>query len=187
MRHVPTLALMGAFGLGLWAVEGPAQTGPADPPVAPDMVALTPASDAVVARRLVMNAIGANNDALHDMMDGVIAFDAYELESRLAAMSAMFLAFPNLYRAAPDPWSAEAEAADPLHVSLAAPAVWEQWDAFDAMSTAAWQITLDASLAPHDQVKALIDELEGMCEDCHDQFRTALEFHDFDMLPPAEN
>ena len=176
------------LALAVGAVQGHlarAQDGTA-PQSDPGLTSLTDFDDATIARRLLMSSIGSNNDAVHDMLDGVIAYDAFELESRLASMSAMLRAFPSLYRAEPNPYSEEAEAADPFTVSLATEQVWEDFGAFEAMSMEAWQIAQTASLAPRDQILTEVEKLEAVCESCHAEYRIVFEFFDFDSLPPAD-
>ncbi|MBF9033188.1 cytochrome c [Rhodobacterales bacterium HKCCE2091] len=150
------------------------------------MTALTSHEDATIARRLLMNAIGANNDAIHDMLDGVIENDPYVLEGRLAAISAMMRAFPGLYRAEPNPYSEDAAEADPFTVSLALPSVWEDFEGFEALALDAWQTALDASIAPRDEVLELVEVLESQCESCHAAYRVEFEFFDFDSLPAPD-
>lgn len=141
----------------------------------PDRVALTPIADALTARRVLMDTIGTNNDVLHEMLDGYLKWDPAEFKARLEAMGAMMAAFPNLYRARPNPWTPEAEAADPAGASLALPSVWEDWETFNAMAKQASDTMFKASLESRANAQPIVEDLERQCETCHAQFRTPLE------------
>jgi len=140
-----------------------------------DMVALTPTSDALTARRVLMDTIGTNNDVLHEMLDGYLEWDPVEFKARLEAMGAMMAAFPNLYRAKPNPWTAEAEAADPAGASLALPTVWKDWETFNAMAKQASDTMFKASLESRANALPIVEDLLVQCDTCHSQFRTPLE------------
>lgn len=148
----------------------------------PEQVALTSQGDTTVARRLLMNSIGAHNDIIHDTLDGVLPMDDLELRGRLQSISAMLYAFPSLYRAAPNPYSEVAEQADAARVSLANGKVWEDFDAFKRLSYDAYFKAQEAADAPPDQMLARVEELEGMCEGCHEVYRTPFEYFDFDRV-----
>ncbi|MCB1357386.1 MAG: hypothetical protein KDK53_13085, partial [Maritimibacter sp.] len=70
----------------------------AEEAVAEDQVALTTQKETTLSRRLLMNSIGANNDIIHDILDGTLPMDDLELRGRLQSISAMLYAFPSLYR-----------------------------------------------------------------------------------------
>lgn len=173
------LALCCSLGLGAGpgVAQDMAQEGPD-----PEMQALTTTKETTLARRLIMGSIGANNDIVHDILDGALPMDDLELRGRLQSISAMLYAFPSLYRAAPNPYSEEMEQSDPQHVSLSSEAAWED---FDAMSDLAWESFIkaqEAADAPPDQMLARVEELEGMCESCHDSYRKPFEYFDFDRI-----
>ena len=146
------------------------------------MMARTSPTDAIFARRLLMSAIGTNNDTLHDTFDGVFEYDQREVKHRLGAISDMLLAFPHLYRVEPDVWTQEEEDENPGTVTLSSPAVWENWEGFITLAQQASDMALEASLASTPEAqKALTDKLEGLCESCHGTYRrelTALELED---------
>lgn len=180
MRLSLTVSLF-AITLGA-AISGfaMAQTGPdAD---GREWAALTSQSETTVARRLLMVSIGANNDTVHDLLDGVLPMDEYELRTRLTSISHMLYAFPNLYRSEPNPWTKAEEDADPARVSLSTPAVWENFEQFKAMADQAYRLAQEAADAPHDQVLGLVEQLETLCESCHATYRTELKFLDYDNL-----
>ena len=149
------------------------------------MMARTSATEAIFARRLLMSSIGTNNDTLHDIFDGAFEYDAREVKHRLGAMADMLLAFPHLYRVAPDVWSQEAEDENPGLVTQSAPAVWSDWENFSRLAREASDKALDASLASGaDNLIALTDELETLCESCHATYRRELTTLEFDDVVP---
>jgi cytochrome c556 len=151
------------------------------------MTTLTPAEDAVVARRLLMVSIGANNDAVHDILDGARPMDEYEMQTRLNSISHMLYAFPHLYRAKPDPWTQERADKDAARVSLATEAVWTNFAAFETMAHEAYVLAQRAADAPKADVLSLVEELEGACEACHTRFRKEFKYLDYDDLDASLN
>lgn len=147
-----------------------------------EQTALTSQKDTTLARRLLMNSIGANNDIIHDILDGTLPMDDLELRGRLQSISAMLYAMPNLYRAAPNPYTEADEKADALHVSLASEAVWEDFESFQAQAYAAFYKAGEAAEAPAADMLARVEELEVMCESCHEAYRKPFEYFDFDRI-----
>jgi len=61
---------------------------------------------------------------------------------------------------------------DPAQVSLALPAVWQNYDDFVARAQRASQTALDASFAVSaEQFKALAKSLQQACDSCHQAYR----------------
>jgi len=148
--------------------------------------ALTSQDETTIARRLLMNAIGTSNDALHEMLDGNVAWDDFEFRDRLLAMYAMMKAFPSLFRAGSNPWSEEAEAADPARVSLSLSSVWADWESFVRLSDEAADTMSEASMTRREQMLEVVERLEVQCESCHEQFRKTFDYLDYDaVLGPA--
>jgi cytochrome c556 len=146
----------------------------------PAQTALTTPVETTLGRRLLMLAIGSNNDMLHDMLDGVLPMDELEFRGRLDTMSAMFYAFPNLYREMPNPYTEEGAAADPARVSLATEAVWSNFETFKQLSYDAYVKSKHAADGQTEDFLAQVEELEVMCESCHEAFRTS--FDEFETL-----
>ncbi len=96
--------------------------------------ALTSQKDTTLARRLLMNSIGSNNDIVHDILDGALPMDDLELRGRLQSISAMLYAMPSLYRVEANPYSEAEEKADAMHVSLAQQALWDDFETFKLLS-----------------------------------------------------
>jgi len=129
-------------------------------------------TEMLFARRILMDAIGRNNDWLHDSVDGHFAWDAAEVRARLDAISAMLLTFPHLYHPNTNIWSEDAEAADAAAVSLSTDQVWAAFDAFYALAVAASETALQAAEArDRAETVRLIDALEVQCETCHEGYR----------------
>ncbi len=170
-------SILAAVGLAVLGVAAPATAQVAVPA---DRIALNPDADATFARRLLMNAIGTHDDVVHDMLAGELPMDQAEIRHRLLSMAAMLYAMPSLYRAEPDPHSAAAELADPARTSLSTIAVWEDFEAFRALSTAAYLKADEAYRAHPSVMQARVDELEALCEGCHARFRKPFEDLDFD-------
>lgn len=170
---------------GLAAVlTGAVLHGPSQAQNAPDadQLALTSQKETTLGRRLLMNSIGANNDIIHDTLDGVLPMDDLELRGRLQSISAMLYAFPNLFRVEANPYTEEGEKADPGHVSLSDTSVWEDFEAFKQLSYAAYFKAQEAADAAPDQMLARVEELEVMCESCHETYRKPFEYFDFDRV-----
>jgi cytochrome c556 len=142
--------------------------------------ALTTPVETTLGRRLLMLAIGSNNDMLHDILDGVLPMDELEMRGRLDTMSAMFYAFPSLYRELPNPYTEEGAAADAARVSLATEAVWANFETFKQLAYDAYVVSKHAADGPTEEIKAKVEELEVMCESCHATYRQS--FEDFENL-----
>jgi len=147
-----------------------------------ERTALTSQKDTTLARRLLMNSIGANNDIVHDILDGALPMDDLELRGRLQSIGAMLYAMPSLYRAAPNPYTAEGEQADAYHVSLASEAIWDDFKTFEARSYEAFYKATEAAQAKPEAMLAHVEELEVMCESCHEAYRKPFEYFDFDRI-----
>ena len=154
----------------------------AEEAVAEDQVALTTQKETTLSRRLLMNSIGANNDIIHDILDGTLPMDDLELRGRLQSISAMLYAFPSLYRVEANPYSEAAEQEDGAHVSLANMFVWEDFETFKALSYGGYYKAAEAADATPDQMLARVEELEVMCDSCHETYRTEFDYLDFDRL-----
>lgn len=174
---VSTVVVAGALLAGLVWQPTIAQTAPT-----PDMVALTTQKETTLGRRLLMNSIGANNDIIHDILDGALPMDDLEMRGRLQSISSMLYAFPSLYRFEANPYTEEGELADPAHVSLTSEAAWEDFETFKQASYDAYVKAQEAADAPPDKVLEHVEELEVMCDSCHELFRKPFEYFDFDRI-----
>lgn len=166
--------LLGAFTL--------APTLAQNDPVSTEQLALTSQKETTLSRRLLMNSIGANNDIIHDILDGALPMDDLELRGRLQAISAMLYAFPNLYRVEANPYSEAGEQSDPAHVSLANEKVWEEFETYKQLSYDAYYKAQEAADAPPELVLTRVEELEVMCDGCHEVYRKPFAYFDFDRV-----
>lgn len=146
----------------------------------PALIALTSTDETTLGRRLLMLSIGSNNDMLHEMLDGVLPMDELEMRSRLDSMSAMLYAFPSLYRQQPNPYTEEGVAKDAARVSLATEAVWSDFESFKAMAYATYLRAAQVAEGSAADFKTGVDEIEAMCESCHEAYRKPFEYLDFD-------
>lgn len=176
-KTLMTTAFAGILLAGAVLPPSFAQTSPA-----PDRTALTSQKDTTLARRLLMNSIGANNDIVHDILDGALPYDDMELRDRLNSIGAMIYAMPSLYRAEPNPYTEEAEREDAYHVSLANEAVWADFESFRVLSEASFSKAKEAAQARPEDILARVEELEVMCDSCHETFRKPFEYFDFDRV-----
>jgi cytochrome c556 len=147
-----------------------------------ELTALTSQKDTTLARRLLMNSVGANNDIVHEILDGALPMDDLELRGRLQSIAAMLYALPSLYRAEPNPYTEEGEKADAYHVSLASEQVWADFESFEILSYEAFHKASEAAQAKPDDMLARVEELEAMCESCHEVYRKPFEYFDFDRV-----
>lgn len=178
MRQIALTGMIVALLVGAVTLSpSNAQNGSAEA-----QTALTSQQDTTLARRLLMNSIGANNDIVHDILDGALPMDDLELRGRLQSIGAMLYAMPSLYRAEANPYTEEAEKADAMHVSLADQAVWEDFETFKQLNYDAFLKAQEAVQAPADQMLARVEELEVMCDGCHEVYRKPFEYFDFDRV-----
>jgi cytochrome c556 len=98
--------------------------------------------------------------------DTPIPFEAAEAADIL---STMLIAFPHLFEPGSDLWSEEAEAEDPTSVTLALPAVWQNFPDFYRRANETSQAAFDLSRQqPRDA--RWIDNAKNLreaCESCH--------------------
>lgn len=129
-------------------------------------------ADVVLARRVLMTGIGRNMDEIAGMIEDSGAFSLDEAREHADLISTMLLAFPHLFPVETNTWSRELAEDDPAHVSLALPAVWENYDDFVARAQEASQTALDASFAATaERFKALARDLQQACDSCHQAYR----------------
>jgi cytochrome c556 len=129
-------------------------------------------ADVVLARRVLMTGIGRNMDEITGMIEDGGAFNLSEAREHADLISTMLLAFPHLFPIETNTWSKELAEADPAHVSLALPTVWQNYADFVARAQQASQIALDASFAATaEQFKTLANGLQKACDSCHQVYR----------------
>ena len=60
--------------------------------------------------------------------------------------------------------------------------VWEDFESFKALSYEGYYKAAEAADATPDQMLARVEELEVMCDSCHETYRTEFDYLDFDRL-----
>jgi cytochrome c556 len=144
----------------------------AQTPAPPGATGISHPHDMVLARRVLMTAIGHNMDEITGMVEPGGKLDLHEATELADAISTMLLAFPHLFSPETDTWSKELEAADPGRVSLAKSKVWQTFDDFYARAQGAARAALDASYARNpEQFRERAQLLQNKCDSCHADYR----------------
>jgi cytochrome c556 len=126
--------------------------------------------DVIVARKTLMNTIGTNMYPVDEMLEtGKIDLAAARVP--LESISAMLMAFPNLFPPNTNLWSTGG-ARDPATDTLADAAVWESRSFFYRDAMAASKYAFDASRAQSvaDFSKSARD-LRLTCDGCHSTYQ----------------
>lgn len=180
MRTKPTIGLAAIL---VWVLAAGQQV-PSSVAQAPAgdaaQTALTSQDETTLSRRILMVSVGANYDMLRDLLNGTLPMNENEVRGRFEAISAMLYAVPSLYRTAPNPYTEEANVADPARVSLSTEAVWEDFETFRSLMNEAYLKAKGLSEGDPAQFTAGFDELGIICETCHEGFRKPFETLDFD-------
>src|SRR3546814_833951 len=150
-----TLAALAIAGTcGIWALGAAGQEIEAGATQASSEPGVTPVGDVIFARRVLMGAIDIYMQEIEAFAqdaeeDGTpIPFEAAEAAD---IVSTKLLAFPHLFPAGSGIWSKEAEEGAPTSVSLAMPAVWENFPDFYPRANQASQKAFDLSrMTPRD-------------------------------------
>jgi cytochrome c556 len=122
--------------------------------------------DVIVARKTLMNTIGTNMYPVDEMLQtGKIDLGAARVY--MESVSAMLMAFPNLFPPSTNLWNSNAKR-DPATDTLADAAIWESRSFFYKESMAASKYAFDASRAQNvtDFRKSATD-LRLTCDGCH--------------------
>jgi len=126
--------------------------------------------DLIVARKTLMNTIGTNMYPIDEMLEtGKIDLAAARIN--LESISAMLMAFPNLFAPSTNLWFANAKR-DPATDTLADAAIWESRSFFYRDAMAASKYAFEASRAQNvaDFRKAARD-LRLTCDGCHSTYQ----------------
>jgi cytochrome c556 len=126
--------------------------------------------DLIVARKTLMNTIGTNMYPIDEMLEtGKLDLGAARVN--LESISAMLMAFPNLFPPSTNLWSANAKR-DPATDTLADASIWESRSFFYRDAMAASKYAFDASRAQNvaDFRKAAGD-LRLTCDGCHSTYQ----------------
>jgi cytochrome c556 len=129
----------------------------------PGLTAIDHAADVVQARQLLMTQIDEDMQ-LVDLAAGGKDFPLDELKSNANRISIMLGAFPHLFPAqtkpGPDTFS-----------TAAAPAIWQDFEAFYGQTDAATKLAYDASQATAiEQFRDSAKKLRAACDGCHAKY-----------------
>jgi cytochrome c556 len=131
-----------------------------------DQSAATP-KDAIFARKIVMDTIGANMDELETMTNSSKEINLAEGHEHADTVSVMLMAFPHLFPPSTNQWKPNAER-DPGRDTYASSAVWEKFADFYQQAADASKHAYNASRAKDDAgFKKSIAALRTACDSCH--------------------
>jgi len=125
-----------------------------------------PPKDVIFARKILMDTIGNNMDALEGMTSSG-KIDLVEGKEHADIVSVMMMAFPHLFPASTNQWKPNVQR-DPGTDTFAAPEVWTNFADFYKRATAAAKIAYNASRTEkEEEFKTFIAELRVSCDSCH--------------------
>ena len=129
----------------------------------PGLTGINHATDVVQARQLLMTQIDEEMQ-LVDLAAGGKDFPLDELKTNANRISIMLGAFPHLFppqtKPGPDEFS-----------TAAAPAIWQDFEAFYGQTDAAAKLAYDASQAAAiDQFRDSAKKLRAACDGCHAKY-----------------
>jgi cytochrome c556 len=131
-----------------------------------DQSAATP-KDAIFARKIVMDTIGANMDELETMTHSSNEINLAEGHEHADTVSVMLMAFPHLFPPNTNQWKPNVER-DPGRDTFASPEVWERFADFYQQAADASKHAYNASRAKDDaSFKKSIAALRTACDSCH--------------------
>jgi cytochrome c556 len=131
-----------------------------------DQSAATP-KDAIFARKIVMDTIGANMDELESMTHSSQPINLAEAHEHADTVSVMLMAFPHLFPPSTNQWKPNAER-DPGRDTYASPDVWVKFADFYQQAADASKHAYKASRAKQESdFKESIAALRTACDSCH--------------------
>jgi len=158
---------LAALLLGLASFVALAQRGPGAKRNAVPSRGVTPAKDAIFARKILMNTIAENMDEIETMLAPGGKFEVAEGREHADLISVMLMAFPHMFPPNTNQWRQGAER-DAALDTYASPDVWENFPDFYARANAMSKVALEAAKAPtFKEYKAKIAELRTGCDACH--------------------
>jgi cytochrome c556 len=151
---IVTACLLLAAGLGGSAALGEDQSAAA-------------ASDAIFARKTVMDSISSKMDALETATSSSKKIDLATANEQADIVSVLMMAFPHMFPAATNQWKPNVDK-DPGTDTFAAPEVWTGYADFYRQSTAASKLAYNASRATQEaEFRAAVAQLRAACDGCH--------------------
>ena len=129
-----------------------------------------PSKDTIFARKILMGAINSKMDEIEAMLAPDATLDAAEAQEHADTISIMLMAFPHMFAAETNQWTAGADR-DPATDTFASPDVWTSFADFYQRATSAAKLAQAASTTRRlDDFRRLIGELRAACNGCHEKY-----------------
>jgi cytochrome c556 len=125
------------------------------------------ASDAIFARKTVMDGISSKMDALETATSSTKKIDLATANEQADIVSVLLMAFPHMFPAATNQWKPNVDK-DPGTDTFAAPEVWTKYADFYKQATAASKLAYNASRATQEaEFRTAMTQLRAACDGCH--------------------
>jgi cytochrome c556 len=155
--------LLACLALGL-ALAGAGRLASAQ-----DQSADTP-KDTIFARKILMDTIDHNMDALEEMVRSGAAIDFADAHEHADTISVMLMAFPHLFPPSTNQWRPNVDR-DPGRDTYASPELWTNFADFYRQAAAASRLAYTASRTEAEaDFKKTMAELRTACDFCHARF-----------------
>jgi cytochrome c556 len=129
-----------------------------------------PPKDTIFARKIMMGAINSKMDEIETMLAPNGTLDAAEAQEHADMISIMLMAFPHMFAADTNQWTAGADR-DPATDTFASPDVWINFADFYRRAASASKLAQDASTTRRlDDFRSLVGELRAACNGCHERY-----------------
>lgn len=149
-----------AVAMGLM---GPALAQDTAPGEAPGWTGITHPQDVVTARQALMFEVQRLMKPIDSYSAGV-ATDTVELRANAGMIATMLLAVPHLFPPTTDLYDADSESP----ATLALPAVWQSFETFYELSSAASAAATEmASMTDESDLRQAATDLRAACDACH--------------------
>jgi cytochrome c556 len=136
---------------------------------AEDQSADTP-KDTIFARKILMDTIDRNMDALEEMVRSGQPIDFADAHEHADTISVMLMAFPHLFPPSTNQWRPNVDR-DSGRDTFAAPELWTQFSDFYRQAAAASRLAYAASRASTEaDFKKTMAELRSACDFCHARY-----------------
>jgi cytochrome c556 len=151
---------------------------------AQDQGATTP-KDEIFARKILMDTVDHNMDALEEMVRSGQPIDFSDASEHADTISVMLMAFPHLFPPSTNQWRPNVER-DPGRDTYASPDLWTNFSDFYQQAAAASKLAYKISRATQEgPFKATMASLRTACDSCHAVYlKTAGEWKDPFAAPP---
>lgn len=126
--------------------------------------------DTIFARKILMDTIDRNMDALEEMVRSGAAIDFADAHEHADTISVMLMAFPHMFPPSTNQWRPNVDR-DPGRDTFAAPELWTNFADFYQQAAAASRLAYAASRASAEaDFKKTMAELRTACDFCHARF-----------------